>query len=476
MAELTQIPYNPEANTQILQSESDVMGNYYKAQELQFRKKQADYQQKKAEADQLVDVMDFDKAGIRRRDLQDITDYAHENMYQFAYDNPKALNPTFDDKDSIAQASKFRENVSQAHYLANKSKLLKAQHDKLKTAAINSGDTELIKAIDDWYDHPLEEMKDFDYTPTPDFNMTAITQELTKSAPVETVLGKTTDVGAGHVNIPEIKQYTPEAITQMNDKFERMWSDDYTAHGKEGIRSNTTKLWNGLSDAEKAQYPTPKEYARHLAVPQQQISVVPKVVPRSYAPQGNGNDETKPEFNWIVDNAVALSNPDSPIYSDGVADKSGKQVGKLTHVFDGLVIPVGGKNDKNEPIQGTIRAIYNIGGKIYAKTGTKEAGTGFTSTKDLVEITNRYGQLVTKYINQEYGSSPTTAKAIQAATNYAREVDQNNELGLPAGTSTTTKEKTYSLNGKPYTISDITAAAKASGMTVDEYIKAAGLK
>jgi len=168
MPELTILPERQEANTAVLGADSRILDSYWKGAEMEFRKKQQAYNEKKDEADRLIKTLDFDKAGIRPQDLDYITDYAHENVYGYAAENPEALLPSMSDRGSLEKANQFNENFGQAKYLASKSKLLKAQYDKYKEHFVNTRDTEGLQALDKWYAQDLEKIGDFDYKPSPD--------------------------------------------------------------------------------------------------------------------------------------------------------------------------------------------------------------------------------------------------------------------------------------------------------------------
>lgn len=160
----------------------------------------------------------------------------------------------------------------------------------------------------------------------------------------------------------------------------------------------------------------------------------------NYAPAGLQAE--KPVMNWIVDNAIALNNPKSDIFTEDLVNKKGDQIGRVSHSFDNLFIQVGGRDANGKPIYTPIKGIYNINGKVYANTEAKEQATGLTALKDLVEITSPYTQLIIPYSNQQYGSSPALAKGIEQLTNYGKEIDKSNFLKIPNSQVTATPTKT----------------------------------
>lgn len=445
---------NPGAGTAIFPP-NQAFDDYWKLSEMQYRRKVFDYQKKKVETDALLKTMDFDKTGIRPSDNKSLTDYAHKNLYQYAFDNPTSLAPTMNDPDSLVKAHQFKENEAEANYRVARSKQVQKQYDEYKKAFIAKGDVDGLEALQKWYEEPdLTKMDDFDYVPQPDYNQKYVYEQITSGLKPEVTTGKAEFLAGGKVNNPEVTKWSDKNWALMNDRFDSGWSVDSSFGGKykEGVTTHFQNAFNELGDAEKQKWGTAKEYGRYIQLGEQEVSRKPNVDSISYPP-GSGDKETSPEFNWIIDNAIALTNPQSPIFSEEVVNKSGKVIGKSTDAFNSLVIPIGGKDAEGKARLGTVRGIYNINGKIYAITGSTQGETGGTDMRDLIPITNRYNQLVTPYINQQYGSSPTTAKAIQSATNYAKEVDKDNILGLPSQTSVggEPKQKTYTANGKNYT-------------------------
>lgn len=280
----------PGAGTYVYPQDNSAEDSYWKGAEMQYRRKVQAYQERKDQADSILKMMDFDKTGIRPADLQPITDYAHENLWKYAYDNPKSLAPSFGDKESMSQAAQIKENESQANYLANKSKLVKAQYDIYKKDFIDHGDAEGLQALDKWYAEPdINKIGDFQYVPQLDYNQKYVYDQITSGLKPEITTGKAEFLAGGKVNNPEITRWSDKNWALINDRFNSGWNVDSTFGGKykEGIQTHFLNSFHELGDAEKKKWGTPEEYGRYIQLGEQQVSSKPNVDAVSYPPQGD---------------------------------------------------------------------------------------------------------------------------------------------------------------------------------------------
>lgn len=445
MPELTILPERQQANTQILTGGGEVMDNYWRGAENLYRRKLFNYQQQQQKIKNAAAGIDFNTAGIMpsdenviRKEMFDLVDKVNKN--------PDIVNP------NNALYPEYKKAYEDIGFHINKSKQDNVfRGGYLEGIAKGTFDPEHRTELDQWASptktgQEISDRQPLNLTPKIDFNQVTFLNSLQPEFQYELSTGKPTGIG-GMVQFD--KTPTKESVERSIDNAWKSASDGSS------LKQHWNLLYNDPDTPEiKQQYASAKDYYKDISV-KQALSMKGQPEIRNIPGYGEGQgDINKPEFNWIIDNAMALSNLKSPIYAQDALNKAGKPIGKVTHAFDSLAIPIRGKDEAGNPRVGVIRGLYNINGKIYASTGATEAKTGYIDKDDLIEITNRYNQLITPYINQQYGSSPTTAKAIQQATNYAKEIDQKNILGLPSQTAVggektqRTIVKTGTYNGK----------------------------
>lgn len=290
---------SPGANTAVLPENNSVLTAYFADQDNKFRQKQFAYQQTRDQANQLLKTLDFDKSGIRPADNQPITDYAHQNLYQYAYDNPEALSPSMSNPTSLKKANQFSQNEAEANYRVARSKQIQAQYQLYKKDFIDKGDADGLQALEEWYKNPdVTKMDDFQYTPQLDYNQQYVYGQLTKDLKPEVGIGKAEFLPGGKVNNPEVTSWSDKNWGLMNDRFDSGWNVDSTFGGKykEGVQTHFQNAFNGLSDDEKKKWGTPQEYGRYIQLGQQQISSKPNIDAVSYAPVGSGKGATPEEI------------------------------------------------------------------------------------------------------------------------------------------------------------------------------------
>lgn len=424
-----------EANTQILQRDGrTALDSYMQAAEFQFKRKQAALQQAQQNADRVLKATDFNIAGIRDQDLDMLTKYGKENIYDFAYENPTALSPTMNDPESLQLANQFNQNFEKGRFLATKSKAIKAKYDEYRKTFIKDGDVDGLRQLDEWYKQTdLENFKEFNYQPLPDFNIYDHNKDILEGIVSENPDAMTSkNLAGGNVMYSIPKKEDKAKLEARVDT----WLDGHKS-GKEGYEytfahlkeSNPDKYNEHLSASGGNFQAAARDWAKQAKIESLNIDLSPKNEFRNADSGGSGagKKDEKPDGAQLIDaiyqfKTGAGGNEETRKVFDAATKKEG------TAGTTSLFKDIGFTNKKG--VSGNITKISRGGdGKMYVITENDIYANGRYNYKPENKIDNVWTQLVIPYYNQQYGANAN--EKLEELRQYAVDNNLASELGIP---------------------------------------------
>lgn len=426
---------NQSANTAIIPQNNEVLDNYWRAAENQYRNKVLAYQKHKDEVDARLKEIDFDTSGTWERDLKPISDKTTKEI-NVIKEHPDWISPNADNMEGYLTHKQGFDNLK---YLVTQSKYDKSQYDAWKTKIVT--DTELSKnakdylsQLDQWASKPVGERGDFLLIPVPDNNIFVLAKKLESAIDI----GTSAETVSSKDRLGQIKNTT--TTTQNLDLGKLPLAAEVVYKTDPSWRAFADEEYAKLSPEKKAQH-QPSDMLIEGAIPFINAKQTAKDAFRiDWQSQYSAKQDVK-GIDWIAQNAFKLGDPTSNIWSP-MADitkvttyRNGQPVstklnttngnGVVTHAFDEIKLPIGEGDNRT---YSAITGLFKIDGKLYARPfGYQEEGGAINKDK-LIPINDIKQQLIIPYVNLQYGSSPNTAGLIDETLKlYDSYFNTNNE-------------------------------------------------
>ncbi len=421
-----------EANTAVLPENNQVLNTYLALSEKRFSEGQQAYKEKQDEIKRKLDAIDFNLSEVAEQDFEPLLNRQKELM-EFVDNNPEAVDPNNSEWYPL-----YVERAKKLDHLINLSKLNRAEHNAYNKLMVDNPEyatPENEKILKDYMASKVGERNMGGFRLPIEDNPIADAAILEKFLVEGNPELSMTNAGYGFT---EQTTTTPIDTKVVENGLDAMYKSSWRK------RRTAEETFSKLSEEQKKEkgIETPYDVFRETRLKLMKLDPkVKKAFERvNYAPQssGNSNDGVR----YIAENAFNILDTNSGAYS--VTDKTtvnGKPY-SVSHAFDNT--PINIKLADGTPVTTAITGLVNIGGKIYAKTADTQTKTGSIAVKDLIPITDVKTQLITPYVNQQYGSSQNTAELVQKSLDLFEQM-KGKKTGTQSGQ-------------KKYTLAEIKAA------------------
>jgi len=415
------------ANTAVLPENNIAIDTYFKVAEDKFRQKAFNYKQHEDQLAKIAETTNFDTKGILDKDEPLIREkiFGDSGVIKFYHDHPDAIDP------SSPLYMKGQNLWKDTDLSINRSKQRKLYVDETYKAVVDKKlDPDVLPTVDEFKNGGLDaEWKPL--TPKVDFNI----YDVLKQAKLSYELGDPEDSGIeGVKKIPKVP--TDESVKQNVDAMWLSPSVQQEFGNKDAFAQVATPLLKSMK-GEDVLHNIPGFGSNSFFGGMNQKDQVALYDRLKLLKQiKSGDEQAIGAFQTTNYNGQPIK------FAEFVTDEPEKTTGTLP-IGTGFDVSVTG----NSP-----------SGKKYVKVKTADHDHRFDVSDDqgLLDMNNQ--------LNNGGVNVPT--ELIKKAM----------DEGFFGGGQAQQKQKSYSLNGESYSQSDVEAAAKASNMTVDEYIKKAGLK
>ena len=416
MAELTQIAFNPEANTAILPENRKAMDTYFQLAEKKHRDKVFEYGKLQDEIKQKADSLNFDVGQVWEADEAPIRDKIFA-LRDYIDSTPDAIDPT------SKNYSQYKKMADDVNFDINKSKQNKEIYDNyLKLIANGKIDPSHREDIEAYKKASLGDRKDLILSPDIEFNPMDYMTKLQPAFSYE--LGKGEPTGVGGM----VKFTSKPSEESVKLSLGSAWD---ASPSNSNVKQHYNSLYNENEEVQK-QYKSPKDF------------YVQSLTPIGMSMKGKEQIRNIPDYG--NDGSTKDKEGDQSFFVDGAADVLGgkgevtdfEKSGKLptNTLFNGLKF--GTTKDGYDRF---IKFIVNKNGKLYAVTDEDKtkAGTNAIIADPDHEIKNMWSQIIVPYFNQEYGAGADVK--LQKLKDYAIKNGTASKLGIPTGNQGNTETK-----------------------------------
>ncbi len=417
---------SPGANTAVLQPDHAAVDTYLQLAQINHARKTLAYNQAKDQADKIAASTNFDTANMMDVDVQPTIEKKVE-LRKFAYEHPDAvLDPSSPD------APAFNNMVKDITFRINKSKHDYALSKYWKETGVNSplfkdNPEPLFNEVSRFDKHPDVTTREFNLpAPSIDFNPVHFLTQNKDMFAEEQTLGKPSNSGiAGVVKVPSKTQYSQASIEKgLNFAWDN--SPEYS-----DVKKHYNQLWSENPSVQQT-YKTPKDFYLASMSPIAEQLGMKSGENLQNIPKDSAYDNPTEGIRYIAENAQNLADPNSKAYKPAEGQRVEKvyystdggnqriettktpnsEEIKVSHDFDDtpMLISQGGQQTET-----AITGIFNIDGKLYARTLAKQRDDGSIDKKDLIPINDVKAQLIVPFVDKQYGSSPNTAKLAQTS-------------------------------------------------------------